>query len=106
MSDNTMELLKSFVEANDARKKVALQVLRGEVTTCPYLRQVRAGVGDDGGRVEGPLLLGVMAASRLLGVSRWTLRKLYLEGRISRLEVSPGSYWIRRSDLEALAAAG
>ena len=39
MSDPTSDLLKAFVEATDERKDLALRVLRGQVTTCPYLNQ-------------------------------------------------------------------
>ncbi len=105
MSDTTSELLKAFVEASEDRKAVALQVLRGEVTTCPHLRQGRTVIGDGGTRVEAPpLLLRIGAAAELLGVSRCTLWRLCREGRIPRVEIRHDSFRVRRADLETFVA--
>lgn len=52
---------------------------------------------------SGPLLLAIGPASRFLGVSRWTLRRMAVAGVIERIEVLPGSFRVRRGDLEAIA---
>lgn len=58
-------------------------------------------------RVEmstGPMLLGMTPAAKLLGVSRATLWRIIKAGRLNKVEVLPGSFRIRRVDLETLAA--
>lgn len=59
-------------------------------------------------RVEapaGPLLLGMTAAAKLLGISRATLWRMIKAGVLQKVEVLPGSFRMRRADLERLAAA-
>ena len=63
------------------------------------------------GRVEvkeapssGPLLLGMSAGAKLLGVSRATLWRMIKAGRLARVEVLPDSFRVRRADVEAIAA--
>ncbi|MCE9614785.1 MAG: helix-turn-helix domain-containing protein [Lentisphaerae bacterium] len=51
----------------------------------------------------GPLLLGMGAASRYLGVSRSTLWRVIKAGTMEKVELFPGSYRVRRTDLEDLA---
>jgi excisionase family DNA binding protein len=92
MQDLTGELLAAVVAATPERKVAGLRVLRGEATE-PAARAV-----------TGPLLLGMGAAAKLLGVSRSTLWRVCLAGRIQRVELFAGSYRVRREDLEALAA--
>lgn len=52
--------------------------------------------------VRGPLLLTMGIAARYLGVSRATLWRMVLAGRIEKVEVLPNSYRIRRADIEEL----
>lgn len=52
----------------------------------------------------GPLLLGMSAAAKLLGCSRATLWRMIRARRLEKVEVLPGSYRVRRADLEAIAA--
>ena len=52
----------------------------------------------------GPLLLGMTPAAKFLGVSRATLWRMIKAGRIGKVEVLPGSFRVRRADLEALVA--
>jgi len=52
----------------------------------------------------GPLLCGMSAAARFLGVSRSTLWRMVKAGRLGRVEVMPNSFRIRRAELEAIAA--
>ena len=51
---------------------------------------------------SGPLLLGMGAAARMLGVSRPTLWRMIQAGRLQKVELLPNSYRIRRMDLEVL----
>ena len=51
------------------------------------------------------LLLGMGAAAGFLGVSRTTLWRMIRGGQIAKVEVLPGSFRVRRADLEAIAAA-
>jgi excisionase family DNA binding protein len=51
----------------------------------------------------GPLLLGMGEGARFLGVSRATLWRMIRDGRLVRVEVLPGSFRVRRADLEAIA---
>jgi predicted DNA-binding transcriptional regulator AlpA len=52
---------------------------------------------------SGPLLLGMNAAARFLGVSRTTLWRMIGDGRLHRIEVLPGSFRVRRVELESVA---
>jgi excisionase family DNA binding protein len=50
----------------------------------------------------GPLLFGMSEAARFLGVSRATLWRIVKAGKISKVEILPSSFRIRRVDLEAI----
>lgn len=90
----TMEsLMKEALLAPEERKAEAIRVLRGEVTKA-------AGKSA----TPGPLLLGMLAGAKFLGVSRATLWRMIKAGTIVKVEVFPGSYWLKRKDLEALGA--
>ncbi|MEI7900254.1 MAG: helix-turn-helix domain-containing protein [bacterium] len=52
----------------------------------------------------GPLLCGMSPAAKYIGVSRATLWRMIRAGRLGRVEILPGSFRVRRADLEALAA--
>jgi excisionase family DNA binding protein len=91
-TDRTSELLQAILAATDERKEQALRVLRGEVPE-KVMRPM-----------TGPLLLGMGAACRLLGVSRATLWRILQAGTIQKVELFPGSFRVRREDVEALAA--
>ena len=51
-----------------------------------------------------PLLMGMSASAKLLGVSRATLWRMTKAGLLQKIEVLPGSFRLRRADLEAIAA--
>jgi excisionase family DNA binding protein len=53
---------------------------------------------------SGPLLLGMSAAAKFLGVSRVTLWRMIKGGTLPKIEILPGTFRIRRADLEAIAA--
>jgi len=52
----------------------------------------------------GPLLMGMSASAKLLGVSRATLWRMTKAGLLQKIEVLPGSFRLRRADLEAIVA--
>jgi excisionase family DNA binding protein len=52
----------------------------------------------------GPLLCGMTPGAKFLGVSRATLWRMIKAGRLGKVEVLPGSFRLRRADLEAIAA--
>ena len=52
----------------------------------------------------GPLLMGMSAAAKFVGVSRATLWRVCRAGRLKKVELFPGSFRLRRADLLALAA--
>lgn len=52
----------------------------------------------------GPLLLGMSAGAKLLGVSRATMWRMIKAGKLMKVEVLPGSFRVRRTDVEAVAA--
>jgi excisionase family DNA binding protein len=54
----------------------------------------------------GPLLLPMGKAAALLGVSRPTLWRMLNAGRLTRVEVLPKTYRVRRAELEALVNGG
>jgi excisionase family DNA binding protein len=65
--------------------------------------RILAGQTPSDSAPQAPLLLGMGAAAALLGVSRATLWRMLNAGRLSRVEVLPGSYRVRRAELEAFA---
>lgn len=84
------ELMQAALAASEERKRDALKVLTGD-----------ARIGDGSETVTaGPLLLGMGAAAKYLGVSRATLWRMIQVGRIEKVELLPGSYRVRRRDLE------
>ena len=89
----TEEVMQAVFAAPDERKIIALKALKGEMP----LAVARP--------VNGPLLLGMSAGAKLLGVSRATLWRVVRAGKIQKVELFPGSFRVRREDLETLAAA-
>jgi len=83
------ELMQAALTAPDERKRAAVELLRGlHPVTAPAPR--------------GPLLLGMTAAARYLGVSRATLWRMVRAGQFQRIELFPGCFRLRRADLEAV----
>lgn len=87
---NGNERLLRFLQATPAQQAAIDRILEGkaEVETAPR---------------TGPLLLGMGPAAKYLGVSRGTLYRMIQAGRLARVQV-PGSFRVRREDLEAVAA--
>ena len=51
----------------------------------------------------GPLLMGMSAAAKFIGVSRATLWRMCRSDRLQKVEILPNSFRLRRADLLALA---
>jgi len=47
---------------------------------------------------------GMPSAAKFLGVSRATLWRMTKAGQLAKVEVLPGSFRVRRADLQAIAA--
>ncbi len=88
---NPNERLLRFLQATPEQQAEIDRILDGKgqaaATTMP----------------AGPLLLGMCAAAKLLGVSRATLWRMVKGGRLSKVEVLPGSFRLRRADVEGIA---
>ena len=89
MSDVETRLLK-LLTASPNQVAVIDQILAG--TWAPARSELK-----------GPLLVGMGEAAELLGVSRATLWRMIKAGRLRKVEVLPGSFRMRRADLEAVA---
>ena len=65
---------------------------------------LESGVPEKPMVMTGPLLMGMSASAKLLGVSRATLWRMIKFGLLEKIEVLPGSFRLRRGDLESIAA--
>jgi len=88
----TEAILKAILTANAQQKTAALAAL--ESRPAEPIRPVET----------GPLLLSGAAAAKRLGVCKNTFWRLLHEGRIRRVEVSPGCFRVPRTDLDDFAA--
>lgn len=90
MKTNNNDRLMRILQATPAQMEIIDKVLNGEVhsTVIP---------------ATGPLLLGMGAGAGFLGVSRATLWRMIRAGKLHKVEVLPGSFRVRRSDLESIA---
>jgi len=85
------ERLVLFLQATPEQRKLIDAILDGKVNVE---RPV----------ISGPILLGMGAAAKLLGVSRATLWRMIKVGKLNKVEVLPGSFRVRRADIEAVAS--
>ncbi len=90
-SHSLNERLLRFLQATPEQQALVDRILEGKPQATPAAP-------------SGPLLVGMGAGARLLGVSRTTLWRMIRAGRLERVEVLPGSFRVRRADLEAVAA--
>jgi excisionase family DNA binding protein len=87
---NPNERLLRFLQATPAQQAMIDRILEGKIETAPP-------------PLTGPLLIGMGAGAKLLGVSRPTLWRMIRAGRLEKVEVLPGSFRVRRADIEAVA---
>jgi len=80
-----------FLQATPEQQALIDRILEGKLEAAPPAP-------------SGPLLVGMGAGSKLLGVSRATLWRMIKAGRLDKVEVLPGSFRVRRADVEAIAA--
>ena len=90
MSDQNERLMR-FLQATPEQQTHIERILDGKSTDQPQ-------------PATGPLLLGMSQASKFLGVSRATLWRMIAAQRLTKVEILPGSYRIRRADLEKLCS--
>ena len=88
---NPNDRLMRILQATPEQLEVIDQVLAGKVPSAAP-------------STTGPLLLGMAASAKLLGVSRATLWRMMKVGKLERVEVLPGSHRLRRTDVEAIAS--
>jgi excisionase family DNA binding protein len=88
---NTEERLKRLFEASPEQIGAIDGILEGKIQKPPT-------------QTVGPLLMGMTTSANLLGVSRATLWRMIKGGVLQKIEVLPGSFRLRRSDLEAIVA--
>lgn len=91
--NNQNERLMKFLQASPEKLSAIDHILDGKITA----RFEQA---------TGPILLGMGAAAMFLGVSRATLWRMIQAGRLQKVELLPGSFRVRRADLEAIAGKG
>jgi len=90
-ANNSNERLLRFLQATPEQQAIIDRVLEGKMAVAPE-------------PPKGPLLLGMGAGAKLLGVSRATFWRMIKAGRLTKVEVLPGSFRVRRSDIEAIGA--
>lgn len=90
MNNNPNDRLMRFLQATPDQQTAIDRILDGKVDVGPKPR-------------TGPLLLGMGAAAKFLGVSRGTLYRMLQAGRLQRVEILTGSFRVRREDVEAIA---
>ena len=89
---STNDRLLKFLQAPPDVQAAIERILNGDIPVRPATT------------ASGPLLLGMGEGARFLGVSRATLWRMVRDGRLGRVEVLPGSFRVRRADLEAIAS--
>jgi excisionase family DNA binding protein len=89
-TNNLNERLLRFLQATPEQLALVDRILAGKLEPVPAAP-------------IGPLLVGMGAGAKLLGVSRATLWRMIRAGRLEKVEVLPGSFRVRRADLEAIA---
>jgi excisionase family DNA binding protein len=89
---NSSERLIQFLQATPEQQELVGGILDGRSDSKPS-------------PLIGPLLLGMGAGAKLLGVSRATLWRMIKAGKLTKVEVLPGSFRVRRTDIEALAGS-
>jgi len=84
------DVIRAVFSATDEAKERALEILEGRDEPRPQ---------DD-----EPLLLTMGDATKLIPCSRATLWRIIKAGRLEKVELYPGAYRLRRSDVLSLVA--
>lgn len=87
---STDERLLKLLQATPEQRAIIDQVLDGRNPTKSVV-------------AAGPLLMGMGAGAKFLGVSRATFWRMIRAGRLEKVELLPGSFRVRRADVEAIA---
>lgn len=88
---NPNDRLMRYLQATPEQQAAMDRILEGKTDVRPAVAST------------GPLLLGMAASAKLLGISRATLWRMCRAGRLKKVEVLPGSFRLRRSDVEGIA---
>ena len=87
MPTNDNERLMRFLQAKPEQLAAIDRILDGKASPAEST-------------VTGPLLMGMTQAAKFLGVSRATLWRIISDGKLAKIEIRPGSFRVRRTDLE------
>jgi len=91
--------MRPQLSANDRMMKV----LQASPEMQARIDAILEGTDAETTTSAGPLLMGMDQGAQFLGVSRSTLWRIVKSGKIQPIEFRPGSYKLRRQDLERLA---
>ena len=91
------DLIRAVFTATDEAKTKALAILEGREPPAPSIVE-----GPSRPLDNGPLLLSMGEAAALLHVSRATLWRTIKAGRLPKVELYPGAFRLRRSDIIAI----
>lgn len=94
MKPTTRQLIELALASDNTVAPEAVQVIE----------DVLAGKDVESGSVDGPLLLTMTAAAKLLGVSRVSLWRLVKQDVVRTVEIMPGVFRVRRADVLELGA--
>ena len=103
MNDIERRLLR-ILSASAEELNAIDRVLENRVEVPPKPPEPRSVPPPQVESPRGPLLLGMGAGAKLLGVSRATFWRMISAGRLAKVEVLPGSFRVRRADVEGLVA--
>lgn len=78
------DLIRSIFTAEEAAKERALAILNGQEVAAP---------------LNEPILLTMGQACELIPCSRATLWRIVRAGRLKKVELYPGAFRLRRSDI-------
>lgn len=91
--------MKKTMDANERM----LKILQASPDQQAAIDAILEGRKPDEQTIQGPLLMGVEEGAKFMGVSRTTLWRIIKSGDIKPIEYRPGSYKVRRQDLERVA---
>jgi DNA invertase Pin-like site-specific DNA recombinase len=87
---NSNERLLKFLQATPEQQAAIDRILAGNINEFKT--------------PTGPLLMPLSVGAKFLGISRSTLARMIQAGKLNKVEILPGYFGVRRTDLEAIAA--